>query len=127
MPQLNGWKWLANSWQIPGGFLVINRQFLRTFHCPMYSWRIPGSPGCIPGFLVDSWWIPGGVLVESWYFPTRIPGIPGGVSTQSLHIPRRVCTFHTGSAHSTQSPHIPHGLHTFCSYIWWVIKVIYYK
>ncbi len=58
-----------------------NQQLLgRTFHCPTYSGRNPGSPGSpgrnarIPGgFLVpyqDSHWIPGGVLV----LPTRIPG-----------------------------------------------------
>src|SRR6266511_2441510 len=49
----------------------------RTFHCPTYSWRIPGSSGPIRGFLVYSWFytrIPCTFLVHSWYLPTRIPG-----------------------------------------------------
>src|SRR6266511_2312604 len=57
--------------------LTISCIISRTFPCPTYSWRIPGSSGPIPGFLVDSWYIPGsipGFLVHSWYLSTRIPG-----------------------------------------------------
>src|SRR6266540_5547298 len=72
--------YVASKYMIyPGGLWTCSQLAVlpknRTFHCPTYSWRIPGSSGPIPGFLVHSWYlpirIPGAFLVHSWYF---LPG-----------------------------------------------------
>jgi hypothetical protein len=56
---------------------------------PPVPGRILPSPGGIPGFLVDSWripGIPGRFLVNSWRIP-GIPGIPGGFLVNSWQLP----------------------------------------